>query len=91
MAKQAKTYRDLDYNKVLEFADKKGLNTETNQNWNEVAQMMLEELMKNKEIRREFENHFHNTIGAAPAEFEQWLIETKIPTLDIEGMEFEDL
>jgi hypothetical protein len=42
-----KTYRDLDYNKVIDFADKKGLNTQTEQNYKEVAQMMFEEMKRN--------------------------------------------
>jgi hypothetical protein len=88
--KNAQTYRDLDYNKVVEYADKKALNTETTEHWKEAAQMMFAKLKKNKSLQREFENHFHTTAEATPEDFEQWLIETRIPTLDIEGMEFEE-
>ncbi len=48
MAKQIKSYRDLDYNKVVEFASKRGLNTDTHANWREVAIAMFNEMYGNK-------------------------------------------
>lgn len=52
--KQAKTYRDLDYDKVVDWADKQGLNTDTPEHWKEAAQAMFEELHCKKRKKREY-------------------------------------
>lgn len=41
--KKPETYRDLDYNEVVSYANKKGLNTNTPENWREAAIRMFDE------------------------------------------------
>lgn len=40
---EPKSYRDLKYEAVVAYGDKKGLNTETHENWRMVAQQMFNE------------------------------------------------
>lgn len=52
MAKKIESYRDLDYNKVVDWADKKGLNTDTPENWKEAAKDMFSEMQTKKKKRK---------------------------------------
>jgi hypothetical protein len=45
--KQPKTYRDLDYNEVIEYAEKKDLNTDSHENYR-VAIMLFQEKYSGK-------------------------------------------